>query len=59
MLVVLDKEVFKDLTCGIKFWTMHSENQLLVGNLRRSVSNWQPTIADSGKEDAELILPKT
>ena len=21
----------KDLTCGIKFWTMYSENQLLVG----------------------------
>ena len=58
-LVVLDKEVLKDLTCGIKFWTMHSENQLLAGNLRRWVSNWQPTIADSGKEGAVLFLTKT
>ena len=31
MLVVLDKVVLKDLTCGIKYWTMHSENRLLDG----------------------------
>ena len=35
MLVVLDKVVLKDQTCGIKFWTSHSENLLLDGNLRR------------------------
>ena len=52
MLVVLDKVVLKDLTCGIKFWTLHSENQLLAENLRRLVSNWQPTTADSEKEGA-------
>ena len=59
MFVVLGKEVLKDLTCGIKFWTTYSENRLLVGNLRRLDSNWQPTSADSGKEGAVLFLMKT
>ena len=59
MLVVLDKEVLMDLTCGIKFWTMHLENQLLAGSLRRLVSHWQPTIADSRKEGAVPFLMKT
>ena len=59
MLEVPSKEVLKDLTCGIKFWTKRSENQLLVGNLRRMVSNWQPTIAGSGRRVAILFPEKT
>ena len=59
MLEVLDKEVLKDWTCEIRCWTTHSENQLLVGNLIKLVSNWQQTIADPEREGVALLLTKT
>ena len=40
MLAVLEKAVLKGLTCGIRFRTTHSENQQLVGTMRKLVSKW-------------------
>ena len=31
MLVVLGREAWRALTCGIIYWTMHSENLLVAG----------------------------
>ena len=57
MIVVLGKGLSKDQTCGIKYWTMLSENRLLDGKLRELASNWQPNI--EGKRTGELFLEKT
>ena len=54
MLVVLDRRVLKDPICGIEYLTTHSENLLLVGNLRKLASSWQPTTAGSGRRVAVL-----
>ena len=34
MLVVLGREAWKALTCGIRYWTTHSENLLVAGKRR-------------------------
>ena len=40
-LVVLGREAWKALTCGIRYWTMHSENLLVAGN-RRELASCSP-----------------
>ena len=57
MIVVLDKGVSKDLICGIKYWTMHSENRLLDEKPRELASNRQPNI--EGKSAGDLFPEKT
>ena len=37
MLVVLGREAWQALTCGIRFWTLHSGNLLVAGNRREFI----------------------
>ena len=41
MLVVLDREAWNALICGIRYWTTHSENLQVAGN-RRELASCSP-----------------
>ena len=43
MLVGLGREVWRDLTCGTRFWTTHPESLLHVGN-RKELASGLPRI---------------
>ena len=44
-LVVLGREAWKTVTCGIRYWTMHSENLLVAGKRREWASCLPETTA--------------
>ena len=55
MLVVLGREAWKALTCGIRYWTMHSENLLVAGN-RRELASCSPMTTVKPKRGAGVHL---
>ena len=55
MLVVLGREAWNSLTCGIRFWTMHSENLLVAGN-RMELASCSPKTTEKPKRGAEVHL---
>ena len=55
VLVVLGREAWKAQTCGIRFWTMHSENLLAAGN-RRELASCSPKTTEKPKRGAVVHL---
>ena len=56
MLVVLVRVAWKALTCGTRYWTMHSESLLDAGNRRELASSSPRTTAKPKSAVAHLVM---